>query len=643
MNSHKFFLGLLLITAITFSCVNADVDSVSGTLSNTLQPSGTISHLNGEKNLSSDQNREATLSSQSGSSSQENDSSAIPGSTRTTVTRLTGGQMNPSSGQVVSDVPTSLTTPTQGFLTGTQIGPGSGSPSPVPSPVMSDVPTSLTTPTQGFLNGTHFGPGSGSPSPVPSPVMSNVPTPMTTPSQGFQNSTHIDPGSGSSGPVPSPVMSDVPTPTATPTQGFSTGTHFGPGSGSPSPVPTPVMSDVPTPIATPSQRLQNETHFGPGSGTHISVPSPVMSDIPTPITTPSQGFLNGTHFGPGSGSPSPVPSPAMSDVPTPLVTPISGQPNDPYQGPGLNPINPIPTPTFTQPMNPGEPFSPEYPDGRFHPGPVPTVSLVTITVTPTPEQWYGEPTHVPGDNDPDPIMSDILLHRGDPNYYYGRYSNPDPGHYRYESSPLYAPRYDRDNGAIQVISTPTDATVYLNNNYEGRTPSSGYLGISSLTPGSYQITISSVGYYDYTSVITVYRNEIVTVNAALEPVVSGSSSSRTDGGTLDVQSSPTGAGVLLNNVYRGSSPLNLQSVSPGEYNLTIFKDGYIWYARDISITSGQTTAISAVLTPQDPAPSDQSPIQSTETVVPVATKSPLPIGILFISLIVGGFCASRRL
>jgi len=573
MNSHTFFLGLLLITAITLSCVNADVDSVSGTLSNSLQPSGTISHLNGDKNQSLDQNRGDPLSSQSGSSSQENDSSSILGTSRTTVTRLTGNQKNPSSGQVVSDVPTPLTTPTQEFSTGT-----------------------------------HFGPGSGTYSPVSSPVMSDVPTPTTTPSQVFQNNTHIGPGSG---------------------------THI--------PVLSPVMSDVPTPMATPSQRLQNETHFGPDSGTHIPVPSPVTSDVPTPIATPSQGFQNETHYGPGSGSHGPVPSPVMSDVPTPLITPISGQPNDFYPGPGLNPINPIPTPTFTQPMTPGEPFSPEYPDGRFHPGPVPTISLVTITVTPTPEQWYSEPTHVPGDNDPDPIMSDILLHRGDPNYYYGRYSNPDPGHYRYESSPLYAPRYDRDNGAIQVISTPTDATVYLNNNYEGRTPSSGYLGISSLTPGSYQITISSVGYYDYTSVIIVYRNEIVTVNAALEPVVTGSSPSRTDGGTLDVQSSPTGAGVLLNNVYRGSSPLTLQSVSPGAYNLTLFKDGYIWYACDISITSGQTTAVSAVLTPQNPVPTDQSPIQATETVVPVATKSPLPIGILIIALTVGGFCAKRRL
>ncbi len=436
-------------------------------------------------------------------------------------------------------------------------------------------------------------------------------------------------------------MSDVPTPTWTPSQGLRNETHFGPGSGTHIPVPTPVMSDVPTPTWTPSQGLKNETHFTPGSGTYSPTPSPVMSDIPTPIATPSQGSLNGTHFGPGSGTHIPVPSPVMSDVPTPIVTPIYDQPNDPNQGPGLNPINPFPIPTFTQPATPGEPFSPGYPDGRFHPGPVPTVSLVTITVTPT--QWYSEPTHVPGDNDPDPIMSDILLHRGDPNYYYGRYANPDPGHYRYESSPLYAPRYDRDNGAIQVISTPTDATVYLNNNYEGRTPSSGYLGISSLTPGSYQITISSVGYYDYTSVITVYRNEIVTVNAALEPVGSGSSSSRADGGMLDVQSSPTGAGVLLNNVYRGSSPLTLQSVSPGAYNLTIFKDGYIWYARDISITSGQTTAISAVLTPQNSAPTDQSPVQTTETVVPVTTKSPLPIGILLIALVVGGFCARRRL
>jgi hypothetical protein len=184
--------------------------------------------------------------------------------------------------------------------------------------------------------------------------------------------------------------------------------------------------------------------------------------------------------------------------------------------------------------------------------------------------------------------------------------------------------------------------VYLNNNYEGKTPTSGYLGISSLTPGDYQITISSVGYYDYTSIVSVYRNEVITVNAVLEPVTSGSAPSITDGGIIDVQSSPSEAGVLLNNVYRGTTPLNLQSITPGAYNLTVFKDGYAWYARDITVASGQTTAVSAILSPQSSVQDDQSHAQAAETVVPVATKSPLPVWILFVALVMGSLLAARR-
>ncbi len=608
MNIYTIFLGFLIISVITLCSVNADLDSSSETVSNSQYSSGTVSHLAGEENQSLNQNRDNSIPVQTGSSTRENDSSVIPGTTTSAVTHLTGDEKNPSTGHIGYEIPTSSALPTQGFSTGTHLGSDSNTPSSTPSPVMSKVPTPIVTPIEGLPDGNHFRPGSG--------------TPVST---------------------PSPVMSSEPTITVTPVEGLPDGTHFGPGSGTPVSTPSPVISNVPTPIVTPIEGLPDGTHFGPGFGTPVSTPSPEMSNVPTPIVTPGQGLPDGTHFGPGSNLSHPGYSPVVTDVPTPMITPVPDQFNDPYRGPDLNPIYPIPTPTFTQPTAPDVSYPPNYPDGRYPPGPVPTISLVTITVTPTPEQGYYEPTHVPGDNDPDPIMSDILLHRGDPNYYYGRYSNPDPGHYRYESSPLYAPRYDRDSGAIQVISTPTDATVYLNNNYEGRTPSSGYLGISSLTPGTYQITISSVGYYDYTSVITVYRNEVVTINAALEPIASGSSSSRTDGGILDVQSSPSGAGVLLNNVYRGSSPLTLQSISPGAYNLTIFKDGYIWYARDISITAGQTTAVSAVLTPKNPVPPDQNSTQSIVTVVPETTKSPLPIGILFISLIVGGFYAKRRL
>ncbi|HWQ64742.1 MAG TPA: PEGA domain-containing protein [Methanospirillum sp.] len=544
-------------------------------------------------------------SGQSGASNDKNDSSEIVGTSRTAVTRLTGDQKNPSSSSG-NEQPTPSFTPVSSYPNGTNPIPGYNSPHPGPSPVKSVVPTASSTPVSAAPTVNHPGSGYSSPSSIPSPVKSVVPTASSTPKSSRPNET-----------------------------------HFGPGYNSPSQVPSPVKSVIPTASSTPVSSNPNETHFGPGSGSLNPAPTPQVSNNPTPISTPVSVFPNGTHPGPGPVYPSTVPTPVMSGIPTPIMTPVSDHPNGTYPGPGYN--YPGQSPVFTEIPTPVITQGPNYPDGRYSPGPQPPFTYpATPVVTPSPDQPYYTPTHVPGDNDPDPIMSDILLHRGDPNYYNDRYSYPDPGHYRYDSSPFYAPRYDRDSGAIQVISTPSGAVVYLNNNYEGKTPSSGYLGISSLTPGDYQITISSVGYYDYTSIVSVYRNEVITVNAVLDPVTSGSAPSVTDGGTIDVQSSPSEAGVLLNNVYRGTTPINLQSITPGAYNLTVFKDGYAWYARDISVTSGQTTAVSAVLSPQSSAQNDQSHVQAAETVVPVSTKSPLPIWIFFVALAMGSILAARR-
>ncbi|MDD1729882.1 MAG: PEGA domain-containing protein, partial [Methanospirillum sp.] len=338
----------------------------------------------------------------------------------------------------------------------------------------------------------------------------------------------------------------------------------------------------------------------------------------------------------------PVLFPTGSTSPVTTATPV--YPNGSNPGSISYPDRPVPFPTgLTTPIVTGIPddHNGSVPDFNHNPNNPDHLPFPTASVTPDITQYPGN--HDSNGPDPTPIPYYNPDMNG-PNYYNGRYSYPDDyNHYRYESSPLYAPRYDKDNGAIQVISTPTGATVYLNNNYEGRTPSSGYLGISSLTPGNYQIVISYYGYADYTTNLYVYQNQVQTINAVLEPVSSVSTSSNSEWGTLDIQATPDGAIVLLNNVYRGTSPLTIQGISPGAYNLTILKDGYTQYASDVAITSGQTTAISTVLTPVISTGSTQIPeLKSEETVVPIATQASLPGWILITGLIIGGLCAIRK-
>ena len=70
-----------------------------------------------------------------------------------------------------------------------------------------------------------------------------------------------------------------------------------------------------------------------------------------------------------------------------------------------------------------------------------------------------------------------------------------------------------DNGAITISSSPTGATVYLNNVNKGITP----VTLSDLTPGSYTVTLELSGYTTWSEVAQVNAGATSTVAANLAP------------------------------------------------------------------------------------------------------------------------------
>ncbi|MFQ6052301.1 MAG: PEGA domain-containing protein, partial [Candidatus Hydrothermarchaeota archaeon] len=66
------------------------------------------------------------------------------------------------------------------------------------------------------------------------------------------------------------------------------------------------------------------------------------------------------------------------------------------------------------------------------------------------------------------------------------------------------------SGKIVVSSDPSDASVYLNDNYKGKTPLE-----LSIQPGNYIIKLTKEGYKDYIKEITVKSGEEVYENATL--------------------------------------------------------------------------------------------------------------------------------
>lgn len=77
--------------------------------------------------------------------------------------------------------------------------------------------------------------------------------------------------------------------------------------------------------------------------------------------------------------------------------------------------------------------------------------------------------------------------------------------------PLF--RVHADRGSILVISSPTGATVYLNNVFIGHTP----ITSDGILPGTHTVLVRNQGYADWTEGVRVTPGNVTTVDATLAP------------------------------------------------------------------------------------------------------------------------------
>lgn len=225
-------------------------------------------------------------------------------------------------------------------------------------------------------------------------------------------------------------------------------------------------------------------------------------------------------------------------------------------------------------------------------------------------------------------------------------ADPFPsGNYRYHPSnrdPPYYHDYTPDTGAIQIISSPYGARVYLNNEYQGKTPSSGYLDVMDLTQGTYSLILTYPGYEQYSTIVTVNKNEVTSVNAVM--TLKNEVVTSTDSGIVTVWCDPVGSNVFLDNVYKGITPLTLQKVSTGDHIILVRNEGYSEYRELVSVIPDQTLALSVMLTPVFPKTTltkSSVPVLST-TPVPVATQAGFSPFIVCIGLIAGVACLAWK-
>ncbi|KQC06346.1 MAG: hypothetical protein APR55_04960 [Methanolinea sp. SDB] len=115
-------------------------------------------------------------------------------------------------------------------------------------------------------------------------------------------------------------------------------------------------------------------------------------------------------------------------------------------------------------------------------------------------------------------------------------------------------------GSVIVTSRPEGATVYLDGQFLGITP----VIESGIEPGVHAILVEKDGYEPRDSGVTVRVGRSSSVSARLVPLF----------GVIDVRSVPSGASILLDGTFAGSTPGLIDGVIPGTHVVTITKEGY---------------------------------------------------------------------
>ncbi|PKL64865.1 MAG: hypothetical protein CVV32_07270 [Methanomicrobiales archaeon HGW-Methanomicrobiales-3] len=77
--------------------------------------------------------------------------------------------------------------------------------------------------------------------------------------------------------------------------------------------------------------------------------------------------------------------------------------------------------------------------------------------------------------------------------------------------PSISAEVSRQNGALEIDSVPTGASVSVNGRYRGTAP----LSVTDLPPGTYQVTFSREGYYEFNTPVAVQAGMVSEVKATL--------------------------------------------------------------------------------------------------------------------------------
>ncbi|MCK4640223.1 MAG: PEGA domain-containing protein [Candidatus Marinimicrobia bacterium] len=142
---------------------------------------------------------------------------------------------------------------------------------------------------------------------------------------------------------------------------------------------------------------------------------------------------------------------------------------------------------------------------------------------------------------------------------------------------------DINTGIVVVRSIPEGAGVYFDGLDVGTTP----VQIPKAGTGKHLLRIEKTLYHNYLEEISVQPDGIIQVLAELDAAF----------GSLTIVSTPAGAVVSLNEQVKSRTPLTINELASGEYEITITKDLYHTHTERFIITDGSSNTRDITLLP----------------------------------------------
>jgi len=142
----------------------------------------------------------------------------------------------------------------------------------------------------------------------------------------------------------------------------------------------------------------------------------------------------------------------------------------------------------------------------------------------------------------------------------------------------------QEPGNLYITSTPSWATVYMNQLEQGTTP----LTMNDVQPGLYTVEAVKPHYLSQTKEVQAESETYTPLSFELTP----------DFGKLHIASQPPGAAVYLNGTYKGDTPYSVEQCDAGQYSMRLVKPKYYDYEAEFEMTPGGSFTETYTLNPQ---------------------------------------------